>query len=73
MAGNPGKGSHVEWQTSQGKTQGKVEKKLTSDTKIKGHKVSASAEDPQYLVVSDRTGAKAAHKPEALKPTGKSS
>lgn len=73
MAGNLRKGSHVEWQTSQGKTQGKIERTLTSDTKIKGHKVSASSDDPQYLVVSDRTGAKAAHKPDALKPARKTS
>lgn len=70
MAGSLRKGSHVTWQTSQGKTEGKVEKKLTSDTTIKGHKVSASTDDPQYLVVSDKTGAKAAHKPGALKRTG---
>ncbi|MDQ3206010.1 MAG: DUF2945 domain-containing protein [Pseudomonadota bacterium] len=61
-------GSHVEWQTSQGKVSGKVEKKLTSPTHIKGHKVAASPEDPQYLVVSDTSGKRAAHKPDALKP-----
>jgi hypothetical protein len=68
MAGNLRKGSKVEWQTPQGKTAGKVEKKLTSPTKVKGHKVAASAEDPQYLVVSDKSGKQAAHKPAALKP-----
>lgn len=67
MADNLRKGSKVEWQTPQGKTEGKVEKKLTSPTKVKGHKVAASEEDPQYLVVSDKSGGKAAHKPEALK------
>ncbi|NYZ63220.1 DUF2945 domain-containing protein [Luteimonas deserti] len=67
MATRLRKGSHVEWETSQGKTRGKVERKLTSDTTIKGHHVAASPESPQYLVVSDKTGAKAAHRADALK------
>lgn len=52
------KGSQVEWKTSKGKTHGKVEKKLTAPVRVQRHKVSASAEDPQYLVVSDKTGKK---------------
>lgn len=60
-------GDKVEWDTSQGKTHGKVEKKLTSKTQIKGHTAKATKDDPQYLVKSDKTGAKAAHKPEELK------
>lgn len=67
MADNLKKGDKVEWGTSQGKTSGKVEKKLTAKTKIKGHEVKASKEDPQYLLKSEKTGAKAAHKPESLK------
>ncbi len=61
------KGDRVEWKTSQGKTEGTVEKKLTEPTDIKQHHVSASESDPQYLVKSEKTGKKAAHKPEALK------
>ena len=68
MAGNLRKGSKVEWQTPQGKADGKVEKKLTAPTNVKGHKVAASKDDPQYLVVSDASGKEAAHKPAALKP-----
>lgn len=60
-------GDKVAWNTSQGETQGVVVKKQTSETEIKGHKVAASKDDPQYIVKSDKTGAKAAHKPEALK------
>jgi hypothetical protein len=60
-------GDQVEWETSQGKTSGTVKKKLTEPTDIKGHHVAASADDPQYLVESENTGAEAAHKPEALK------
>ena len=63
-------GDRVEWGTSQGKTAGKVKKKLTSKTKIKGHDVAASKNDPQYLVESEKTGAEAAHKPGALKKKG---
>ena len=61
------KGDHVEWNTSQGKTEGTVEKKLTEPTEIKKHHVAASQENPEYLVKSDKTGQEAAHKPESLK------
>ncbi len=60
-------GDTVKWGTSQGETRGTVEKKVTSPMKIKSHKVAASPKDPQFLVKSDKTGAKAAHKPEELK------
>lgn len=59
-------GDTVGWNTSQGKTTGKVEKKLTHPTDIKSHHVNASRDDPQYQVVSDKSGKKAAHKPDAL-------
>ncbi|MEH2147212.1 DUF2945 domain-containing protein [Nostoc sp.] len=61
------KGDRVEWNTSQGKTTGKVVKKLTSPTDIKEHHIAASEDNPEYLVESDRTGKQAAHKPDALK------
>ena len=60
-------GDKVEWNTSQGKTHGTIQKKQTTATHIKGHQVTASADDPQYIVKSDKSGAKAAHKPDALK------
>jgi hypothetical protein len=59
-------GDAVSWETSQGTTHGKVKKKLTSDTHVKGTKISASASDPRYLVVSDKSAEEAAHKPGAL-------
>lgn len=61
------KGDKVEWETSQGKTEGTIKEKLTSPTEIKGHHVAASKENPEYLVESDKTGKEAAHKPESLK------
>ncbi|ESQ80610.1 DUF2945 domain-containing protein [Asticcacaulis sp. YBE204] len=59
-------GDKVAWDTSQGETHGMVKKKLTAPTDIKSHHVAASKDDPQYLVESAKTGAKAAHKPDAL-------
>ncbi len=60
-------GDKVEWDSSQGRVQGRVEAKLTEPTMIKSHKVAASPDNPEYRVRSDRTGAEAAHKPGALK------
>ena len=60
-------GDKVQWQSSQGTVHGTVKKKLTAPTDIKGHHVAASKEAPEYLVVSDKTGAEAAHKAQALK------
>ena len=67
MADELKKGDEVEWNTSQGKTHGTVVKKQTSETHIKGHKVAASPDNPEYIVQSDKSGKQAAHKPEALK------
>ncbi len=63
------KGDKVEWQTSQGKTSGIVNKKLTAPTKIRSHEVSASKKNPEYLVETEKSKKIAAHKPEALKKT----
>ena len=61
------KGDKVKWHSSQGPIKGTVKKKLTSSYEIKGHHVTATADNPEYLVLSDATGAEAAHKPDALK------
>ncbi|MFO1209156.1 MAG: DUF2945 domain-containing protein [Amaricoccus sp.] len=60
-------GGKVAWDTSQGRTHGTVEKKQTSRTRIKGHTVAASEDDPQCIVRSDKSGKQAAHRLEALK------
>ena len=60
------KGDEVKWKSHGGEAHGTVEKKQTSDTRIKSHTVKASKDDPQYIVKTD-SGAKAAHKPDALK------
>ncbi len=58
-------GDPVSWSSHGGSAHGKVVKKITKPTTIKGHKAAASAEDPQYVVETDE-GKKAAHKPESL-------
>ncbi len=60
-------GDRVTWNAHGGTAQGEVVRKQTSDTKIKGHQVRASEEDPQYIVESDN-GGRASHKPSALEP-----
>lgn len=65
------KGDEVAWETPQGKTSGTVERKLTSEERVgnrgqKGTKVKASQDDPRYVVRSDKSGKKAAHKPDSL-------
>lgn len=62
------KGEKVSWNTSQGRTTGRVLKKQTSQTKIKGHVVAASEAEPEYIVKSDKSGKLAAHRKSALKP-----
>ena len=62
-------GDKVSWNSSQGKVDGTVKKKLTAPTDIKTHHVAASPDDPQYLVKSTASDQKAAHKPQALKKT----
>jgi hypothetical protein len=59
------KGDKVSWQSHGGAAHGKVVKKQTSPTTIKGHKVDASKDDPQYIVETDE-GKRAAHKKGAL-------
>jgi plastocyanin len=66
MADNLKAGDKVTWSSHGGTAHGKVVKKLTSECQIKGHKVAASADDPQFLVETD-DGKQAAHKPSALR------
>jgi hypothetical protein len=40
-------GDAVTWDHSQGTTKGKVVRKQTTPTKIKGHKVAASKDNPE--------------------------
>jgi hypothetical protein len=60
------KGSKVSWNTSQGRTHGKAVEKRTSEFTFDGQKFSASADEPYWIVESDKTGATAAHKESSL-------
>jgi hypothetical protein len=60
-------GDKVSWDSSGGHSPGKVVKKQTTPTQIKGHKVAVSKSNPEYIVKSDKSGKTAAHKPGELK------
>jgi hypothetical protein len=59
-------GTKVKWKSHGGKARGKVVKKQTSPTTIKGHKVAASPDKPEYIVETAE-GKNAAHKAGALR------
>ncbi len=61
------KGDRVTWQSHGSTAEGTVVEKITSDTTAAGRTVRASEDDPQYRVRSDKSGADAVHKPDALK------
>jgi plastocyanin len=58
-------GDKVKWKSHGGEAHGRVVKKQTSPTQIKGHKVAASRENPQFIVETGE-GERAAHKADAL-------
>lgn len=60
-------GSRVSWSTEQGRTQGTVVERKTSDFTLAGHSFTASDDDPKFVVESEKTGKRAAHKPSALR------
>jgi hypothetical protein len=59
-------GDRVSWSSHGGTAHGKVVKKVTAPMMIKGHKVAASKDNPEYLVETDE-GKRAAHKPGSLR------
>lgn len=59
-------GQKVSWKSGGLTIHGKVKRKLTAPMKIKSYQAKASPQHPEYLVQSSKTGALAAHKPEAL-------
>ena len=60
------KGDKVSWQSHGSTAEGEVVEKITSETEAAGRKVKASKDEPQYRVVSDKSGNDAVHKPGAL-------
>ncbi|AZC14623.1 MULTISPECIES: DUF2945 domain-containing protein [unclassified Microbacterium] len=61
------KGDRVSWSTSQGRTQGTVVERRTKDFQFAGQKFTASDDEPAYIVESEKSGDKAAHKGSALR------
>ncbi|VWX61338.1 conserved hypothetical protein [Burkholderiales bacterium 8X] len=68
MTKEPKAGDKVDWNTSQGKTTGVVTRKITSTTQIQGHTAKATKDKPEYEVKSAKSGKKAIHSADALKP-----
>jgi hypothetical protein len=64
------KGTSVEWNTPQGPTHGRIVEKKTSDFDLGGNTHRATEEEPQFVVESAKTGARAAHKASALTEKG---
>ena len=65
MVKAPKSGDTVSWKSHGSEAHGKVVKKVTEPTQIKGHKVAASKDNPQFIVETHE-GKRAAHKAEAL-------
>lgn len=63
-------GTAVSWNTSQGKTHGHAVEKRTATFQFDGQKFNASAEEPYWIVESEKTGARAAHKETSLSQRG---
>jgi hypothetical protein len=61
------KGDKVTWSSHGGEAIGEVLKKITEDTEEAGRTVRASADEPQYLVRSEKSGGEAVHKASALR------
>ena len=59
-------GDKVEWSSGGGTSTGTVQKRITESKKVDGNSVSASEDDPRYIVENDNTGNKSGHKPDAL-------
>ena len=75
MAKELKKGDRVRWNTPQGKTSGAVVEKVTGTRRVanegqQGTEVKGSPDEPRYVVESEATGKRAAHRPDALERKG---
>ncbi len=60
------KGNRVAWNTSQGETTGTVVERRTKDFQFAKQRFTASPDEPAYIVESEASGKRAAHKADAL-------
>jgi len=61
------KGDRVSWGTSQGRTQGTAVEKRTATFQLDHQKFDATADEPYWIVESEKTGATAAHRESSLR------
>lgn len=59
-------GDKVSWNTPQGTTHGVAEERRTEPFQFEKQKFDASEDEPYFIVASEKTGAKAAHKEKSL-------
>ncbi len=62
------KGDKVSWNTSQGPTTGHTVEKKTAPFTHDGQHFNAAPDEPFWIVESDKSGARAAHKESSLHP-----
>lgn len=67
MASELSEGDRVSWNTPQGRTRGVVVEIRRRDFEFAGQHFTASQDEPAYLVESEKTGARAAHRRSALR------
>ena len=67
MSGTLTVGDRVSWNTSQGRTRGKIVERRTADFTFAGQTFRASSERPKFIVKSEKSGEKAAHGSSALR------
>jgi len=60
------KGDRVRWDAGNQSSVGTIERRITSRMHAGGRAVSASPDEPQYLVKSEKTGRTAVHRPDSL-------
>lgn len=60
-------GDRVSWNTSQGRTRGVIEERRTSDFEFDDQHFTATSGEPSFIVRSEKTGARAAHRGSALR------
>ncbi|MEY2850078.1 MAG: hypothetical protein RI885_2745 [Actinomycetota bacterium] len=60
-------GDRVSWGTPQGRTQGEIVERKTKDFTFADQHFTASDDEPAFIVKSEKSDAKAAHKGSSLR------
>jgi hypothetical protein len=61
------RGDRVEWNFRGRPVRGKVRRRLTKRTEVAGQVVDASADDPRYVVRSEKSGKETTRRPATLR------